>query len=164
MRTIAAVAARLAMPEDETDIRVELPRWEELPGGAAAFVLRVLAAARGAVPGEGALSVLLADDAAVRELNRTFRGIDKSTNVLAFPAAPGFGVGDVALAWETVAREAEAQGKTFAAHAAHLITHGYLHLRGFDHQADEAAEVMESAEREILAELGVADPYLTNET
>ena len=108
-----------------------------------------------------AVSVLLADDERLRALNAAFRGKDAATNVLSFPAPPLTGaLGDVALAWQTCAREAAEQGKSVRDHAAHLILHGVLHLHGLDHEHDEAdAERMEALERTILAEIGVTDPY-----
>lgn len=123
------------------------------------LVLRALGAAAAAEQAEGAVAVLLADDAALRDLNARWRGKDKPTNVLSFPAPEGFGLGDIALAYETVADEAQTQGKTFAAHATHLLVHGYLHLLGYDHEVEDEARAMETRERAILAALGVADPY-----
>jgi probable rRNA maturation factor len=101
----------------------------------------------------------LADDEALRELNARWRGKETATNVLSFPAPEGFGLGDIALAFETVAAEAQAQGKSLAAHASHLIVHGFLHLLGYDHEDEGEAVEMEARERAILATLGVADPY-----
>jgi probable rRNA maturation factor len=110
------------------------------------------------------LSLLLSDDAGVRGLNRAWRGLDKPTNVLSFPGsgATPDGVhhlGDIALAFETVAREAEAEGKSLADHVAHLIVHGVLHLTGLDHETNEEADAMEALETAALASLGIADPY-----
>ena len=111
------------------------------------------------------LSLLLTDDAGMRELNRAWRGLDKPTNVLSFPGSgpsspEGFRhLGDIALAFETVAREAAEERKSLADHVAHLIVHGTLHLLGHDHEADEEAEAMEALEIAALARLGIADPY-----
>jgi len=115
------------------------------------------------------LCVHLADDAHVRGLNARWRGLDKPTNVLSFPAADAAHIGetrligDIVLAFETVAREAEAEGKPLADHYRHLVVHGFLHLIGFDHQTDEEAQRMEALETRILARLGVADPYQASE-
>jgi probable rRNA maturation factor len=122
-----------------------------------------LAAAAAAESKEGAVSLLLGDDHAIQALNRDFRGKDAPTNVLSFPpsvlgAEPNF-LGDIALAAETIVQEAEFQGKSFDNHAAHLVVHGFLHLLGYDHENDADAVKMESREREILASLGIDDPY-----
>lgn len=112
------------------------------------------------------LSIVLADDGLIHALNRQWRGQDKPTNVLSFPAndgdlpadAPRL-LGDVVLAFETVAAEAELQGKPLSHHLHHLVVHGVLHLLGFDHKADAEAEAMETLEIAVLARLGVPDPY-----
>jgi probable rRNA maturation factor len=138
--------------------RIRLPR---------AFA-RKIAAAVGAelpdAPRVAEVAVILAGDGLVRRLNRTYRHSDRSTNVLSFPppSLPQGGeavLGDIVLAYQTVSREAAEQGKAFAAHAAHLIVHGLLHLLGYDHQRTAAAELMEALEIRILARLGVPDPY-----
>ena len=109
------------------------------------------------------ISVLLCDDAAIRDLNRQWLEIDKPTNVLSFPASgPAHSdapLGDIALAFETIAREAHAEGKTIDDHVTHLVIHGTLHLIGYDHGTDAEADAMEARERTILATLGIADPY-----
>lgn len=108
------------------------------------------------------LSVLLCDDARMREINCDWRGIDKPTNVLSFPQTlPGGGaaLGDIAVSHETVEREAREEGKTFEDHYTHMIVHGFLHLIGFDHENDADAANMEGRERDILARLAIADPY-----
>ncbi len=112
------------------------------------------------------LGILFVDDAHIRSLNAEWRGKDKPTNVLSFPAFPSGAVGqvppmlgDIVLAWETVLREAELEEKPFDHHLTHLIVHGFLHLVGYDHENDAEAETMESAERDILAALAIKDPY-----
>jgi probable rRNA maturation factor len=118
------------------------------------------------------ISVRLTSDAEVQTLNRQYRQKDKPTNVLSFPmvqpdllaslANSDDGeilLGDIALAHETCAREAEERGVTLEAHAAHLIVHGTLHLLGHDHMNDAEAEAMEAIERDAMASLGLHDPY-----
>ena len=109
------------------------------------------------------LAIVLTDDAAMRLLNRAWRGVDTATNVLSFPnrsisgeAAP---IGDIVLAYETVAAEAREEGKPFAHHLAHLAVHGFLHLLGYDHVRAREAATMERLEREILRRLAIPDPY-----
>jgi probable rRNA maturation factor len=114
------------------------------------------------------LDIALSNDAEVRVLNAKYRGKDKPTNVLSFPAmdipagsaaaGPRF-IGDVILAYETTAAEAAAEGKTLSAHAAHLAVHGTLHLLGHDHEAEDEAAEMEALETAILGKLGFPDPY-----
>ena len=142
----------------DIEVDVEADAWLAV-SGVEARVREVASAALGGR--DGAVSILLADDAAVRELNAEWRGKDQPTNVLSFPAAPSAAphLGDIALAYETCAREAAEQGKPLADHLTHLVAHGVLHLLGWDHEADHEAEAMEAHEREILARLGVPDPY-----
>jgi len=108
------------------------------------------------------LTVLLSGDERLRELNRRFRGRDRATNVLSFPASEnGSGyLGDVALALGVAAREARTTGKRLVDHAAHLTVHGVLHLLGYDHQRPGETRTMERLEIAILHELGVANPYM----
>ena len=130
---------------------------------AAALTLR-----RAGAPAAAVLDITLTNDTEQRDLNRTWRGKDASTNVLAFPAVdkaeplpPGAPLllGDVVLAFETVRREANEQGKPLADHLRHLVVHGTLHLLGYDHLDRRGAERMEAAEIAILAELGMPNPY-----
>jgi probable rRNA maturation factor len=101
----------------------------------------------------------------MRTLNERWRGCAEPTNVLSFPAVPGAAtLGDIAIAYETTAREAEADGKRFADHLAHLAVHGFLHLLGYDHQSNDEADAMERRERVILARLGIADPYAVGDS
>ena len=111
------------------------------------------------------LAVRLVDDREGRALNRHYRGKDYATNVLSFPADLPEGVklpllGDLVICVPVVAREAREQGKRLNDHYAHLTVHGALHLLGWDHEDEREAECMEQLEREILASLGIADPYL----
>ncbi len=108
---------------------------------------------------DGAVALLLSDDAAVKALNARFRGKNASTNVLSFPSTADGLIGDIALAFETCANEAAAKGVSFADHVAHLIVHGLLHLAGHDHQEEADAEVMERLEIDILDALGISNPY-----
>ena len=141
------------------EIEVEDAAWTAALPDVDAVVFRAATAALGAV--EGDVVVLLTDDAGVQDLNARFRDKDRPTNVLSFPAAESAfpHLGDVVLAHAYCAAEAEAQGKTLSDHLSHLVVHGVLHLLGRDHEDDAEAEEMEAEEREILAALGVADPY-----
>jgi probable rRNA maturation factor len=149
------------------EIDIASADWTAEPNAETCVQGAITATAR-RVPGEGEVSVLLTDDAAVRVLNRDWRGFDKPTNVLSFPApkqpAGPAVLGDIAIAYETVAREAAEEGKPFLHHLAHLAVHGYLHLMGYDHQTDSEAEAMEALEREILRSLRIPDPYRAEAT
>lgn len=134
-----------------------LPSVEAVINAAAAAALK----AGGAALEPTELTVLLADDATVADLNGRFRDKQGPTNVLSFPAPESARphLGDIALAHGVCAAEAEAQGKPLANHLSHLVAHGVLHLLGWDHQSDDEAEAMERLEREILAGLAIPDPY-----
>jgi probable rRNA maturation factor len=160
------------MPET-VEALVEDPRWGAV--GIEALAERAVRAALAAVgrdPDQHEIGLLACDDAKMAELNGQFRGKAEPTNVLSWPAFPGevpeppglpgegpTFVGDIALGYETCAREAEAAGIPLADHAAHLVVHGVLHLLGHDHAADDEAEVMEEIETKVLASMGVANPY-----
>jgi probable rRNA maturation factor len=107
------------------------------------------------------VTILLTSDEAVRALNARFRGHDKPTNVLSFPAPESAHphLGDIALAYGVCAAEAESQGKPLAHHLTHLTVHGVLHLLGYDHETESEAEAMEALERTLVARFGIADPY-----
>jgi len=139
------------------EVVVEDPAWTSaLPEAESLAIL----AAEAVSPGSD-IAILLTSDEAVRAMNDQYRGIDKPTNVLSFPASglPGEQLGDIALAFGVCAREAAEQGKALATHLQHLVAHGALHLVGYDHEDDADAEAMEARERQILAGLGIADPY-----
>lgn len=195
-------------------ISIEDERWETLDGDVEALCARAARAALDAAhaqdpdwlpAGPLEMSLVLADDATVQDLNRNYRGKDKPTNVLSFALYADGGedgddgaeaerdetagefdesdhaddaadnkddteflspdgpvpviLGDVILAFETVDREAREQGKALADHLTHLVTHGVLHLLGYDHIEDSEAALMERLETQILSGLGVADPY-----
>ncbi|ADK99545.1 rRNA maturation RNase YbeY [Brevundimonas subvibrioides] len=145
------------------EVEVEADDWTDAIDDVEAVVERAAVAALGEQA--GGVVVLLTDDATVRDLNARFRGKDRPTNVLSFPAAdmPDTGgprpLGDIVLAYGVCAGEATAQGKTLTGHLTHLVVHGVLHLLGRDHEDEAEAETMEAEERTILARLGVADPY-----
>ncbi|AJQ55647.1 MULTISPECIES: rRNA maturation RNase YbeY [Aeromonas] len=117
---------------------------------------------------EAEVTVRIVDEAESNELNLTYRGKDKPTNVLSFPfeAPPGLELpllGDLVICRQVVEHEAAEQGKPLMAHWAHMVVHGSLHLLGYDHIEDDEAEEMEALERDIMQELGFADPYLNDE-
>ena len=126
----------------------------------AASLRRFAAAALPARHGE--LTIRLVDAAESRMLNRGYRGKDKPTNVLSFSGDAGV-LGDLVICAPVVAREAAEQNKRPRAHWAHMVVHGCLHLRGYDHQDNDEAERMEARETALLATLGFADPYLFTE-
>lgn len=150
---------------------IESPLWADEAAWRRAAERAVAAAVDVAeldVPVGAELSLVLTDDAAIRDLNREHRGKDKATNVLSFPGfdpdeAPEPLLGDIVIAYETVAREAAEEAKPIADHFCHLVVHGMLHLFGYDHETDDDAEVMEAEERRVLARLGIADPYRDSE-
>ena len=151
------------------DITIAAPAWTRSLTTARAVVKRAAVAALAAAgPKRNAeVSVVLTGDAVVRKLNALYRGKDKPTNVLSFPAeeptAPSRGVprtlGDVVLAYGVAAREAKSERKTLKAHLSHLVVHGVLHLLGYDHEHHAEASAMERLEKKILSGLRIADPY-----
>jgi probable rRNA maturation factor len=145
--------------------------WQAEPD-AEAVIRRAIAAAAEFVAadvGDAELAVMLTDDVGIRTLNNNWRGIDKPTNVLSFPALQPSGqrgpadpprmLGDIAIAYQTTRNEADEEHKPFNHHLGHLAIHGFLHLIGYDHEKDKQAEAMEELEREILSQLGISDPY-----
>jgi probable rRNA maturation factor len=148
------------------DIVRESPLWDEQPDVDSTLHRTVAEACIDMSTKDAELAIVLTDDARIRALNRIWRGLDKPTNVLSFPAkdrAGGEGapalLGDIVIAYETAKREALAQDTPFLHYLAHLTVHGFLHLRGYDHEAEDEAETMERLERQILARMNIADPY-----
>jgi probable rRNA maturation factor len=105
------------------------------------------------------VSFLLTDDQEIQHLNKHYRNKDKATNVLSFSYHAMDYLGDIALSYGTIRREAREQNKPFKNHLAHLIVHGFLHLIGYDHQGEDEADLMEKAETEILKTLKILNPY-----
>jgi probable rRNA maturation factor len=158
-----------------TEVLVVADCWQDEPD-AEAVIQRAIAAAAETVDADVAdaeLAVMLTDDAGIRTLNGNWRGVDTPTNVLSFPALQPDGgrreddaprmLGDIAIAYQTMRREADDEQKPFDHHLSHLAVHGFLHLIGYDHETDDDAEAMETLEQEILAQLGIADPYADRE-
>ncbi len=149
------------MREPRLDIIVEHDGWTALDGLAERCEAVIdFALAKLDAPRAGTAAVLLTDDETVQSLNAKFRGKDKPTNVLSFPAPEAEGYpGDVALAFETCAMEADRDGKALIDHVVHLVLHGILHLNGLDHIEEDEAEEMEALERDALKSVGISDPY-----
>lgn len=153
----------------DIDIALEAGDWpEEASLAAIAETATGAALAELGIGGtaQAELSLLFTDDAHIQVLNREWRGKDKPTNVLSFPAfdvAPGDPLapmlGDIVLALETISSEAALEEKPFEHHLTHLIVHGLLHLLGYDHETEEQAEEMEALERAALRRLAIPDPY-----
>jgi probable rRNA maturation factor len=152
--------------ELQIDVLIQSAKWKAEPRAAAIVRNAIQTAAIAASTPRAELAIVLTDDSAIHALNRDWRGQDKPTNVLSFPAAPPRGskraagsLGDIVIAFETTAREAKADRKPLRHHLAHLAVHGFLHLVGHDHEKTRDATAMESLEVRILAWLGVPDPY-----
>jgi probable rRNA maturation factor len=171
------------------DIMVDSPLWKAQRGVKAVLQRAISEAAAMAATSGGELAIVLTDDSAIRALNRDWRGQDQPTNVLSFPApAPSPSLprkpgrvrlgapsgragerrvrllGDIVIAYETMAREALAEQRPFRHHLAHLAVHGFLHLVGHDHVAKAEADAMEALEIAVLARLDVPNPYMTRDT
>jgi len=142
---------------------ISVQRRVALAGIPAPATLRRWASAALEGADSGEITIRIVDEAESADLNGRFRGKPRATNVLSFPYGDGVSVehalGDLVICAPVVAREALEQGKDARAHWAHMVVHGVLHLRGFDHEDDAPAEHMETREREILAALGFPDPY-----
>lgn len=169
--------APFALPS--TEVLVVADCWQAEPDAEAVIqraiglAAEIVDAKRNIGMDQAEIAVMLTDDAGIRTLNNNWRGIDGPTNVLSFPALPPAGprladdpprmLGDIAIAYQTTRREADDEQKPFDHHLSHLAVHGFLHLLGYDHVTDDGAAVMEALEQEILAQLGIPDPYADRE-
>jgi probable rRNA maturation factor len=153
----------------QTDVQIQSQLWQAQPLAEKTVRNAIAAAAAALATKAGEVSVLLTDDKTIAKLNRDWRGIDKPTNVLSFPASgkkAGEGVhllGDVVIAYETLERECHDENRSFLHHLAHLSVHGFLHLIGYDHQTDSQAAEMEGLESKVMTRLNMPDPYLSRD-
>jgi probable rRNA maturation factor len=145
------------------DVVLDSGLWRKSGKGGAIARRTVAQAAAALAIKKTEVAIVLTDDLTIRQLNRQWRGIDRATNVLSFPVKQTADeqphLGDIVLAYETIAREARDQDKPFADHVAHLAVHGFLHLVGHDHERSKDATAMERLERDILRQLAIPDPY-----
>jgi probable rRNA maturation factor len=156
-----ARSGRAAAPPVEIQVASHL--WDAEPRAERTVCEAVAAVAALLSTSGGEVSIVLTDDSAVQALNRQWRGIDKPTNVLSFPAAAagdGVMLGDIVIAYETLKRECDDEDRQFLHHLAHLTVHGFLHLLGYDHQTDAQADIMEGLESKIMTRMNMPDPYL----
>ena len=150
-------------------IQIQSPLWDTQPRAESVVQEAVAAAAAALSTSDDEVSILLTDDSAVRILNREWRGLDKPTNVLSFPApkSPATGgarfLGDIVIAYETLQRECEDEDRDFLHHLSHLTVHGFLHLLGYDHQTDAEADEMEGTESKIMTAMKLPDPWLSRD-
>ena len=155
--------ARKARVAPKIDVLIESNLWKGAKDAESVARRAIAEAAAVLSTPRTELAIVLTDDSAIRLLNRAWRGVDAATNVLSFPTGRAGGerglIGDIVLAYETVAAEARAEHKPFAHHLAHLAVHGFLHLLGYDHVRNKNAETMERVERDILQRLAIPDPY-----
>ena len=149
----------------QIDIQTQSMLWDAQPLAAQTVREAIGAAASTLSTAGGEVSIVLTNDSAIRDLNREWRGIDRPTNVLSFPASGQTGggdacfLGDIVIAYETLERECDDEHRIFLHHLAHLTVHGFLHLIGYDHQTDVQAEEMEGLESKIMMRLDLPDPY-----
>src|SRR5262245_31644137 len=149
----------------QIDIQAQSRLWDAQPLAAQTVREAIDAAATVLSTDRGEVSIVLANDSVIRELNRDWRGIDKPTNVLSLPASAQTAggdarlLGDIVIAYETLERECDDENRIFLHHLAHITVHGFLHLIGFDHQTDVQAEEMEGLESKIMMRLNLPDPY-----
>lgn len=167
MTALSSNNVRADMQMLTLDVIVESPLWDKSPDAETVIRNAITAAAKNTAREQAEIAILLTDDSAIREINRQWRDQDKPTNVLSFPAGAAgeenSHLGDIVIAYETLANEAETERKPFAHHLAHLAIHGYLHLLGYDHMTEAEATQMEQLETTLLQQLGIPDPYAYSE-
>jgi probable rRNA maturation factor len=150
----------------QIDIQTQSPLWEAQPLATRTVHDAIATAAAELSTIGGEVCIVLTDDSAIARLNRDWRGIDKPTNVLSFPASGQTGgqeprlLGDIVIAYQTLERECETENRLFLHHLAHLAIHGFLHLSGYDHETDGQADEMEALESRIMSHLNMPDPYV----
>jgi probable rRNA maturation factor len=149
------------------DIQIRSPAWKAEPAAKPTVRAALTAIAATITIQNLELCIVLTDDKEIRALNRQWRGIDKPTNVLSFPAActaASIGSnnfrGDIVMAYEALRRECDDEGWNFLHHLAHLTIHGFLHNMGYGHNVDAEAEEMEGLESKIMTRMGLPDPWL----
>ena len=162
----------MTSPNIEIDITLHDKRWNNAINDIDAIIHNIISTAlsdrlNGFETTE--ISIVLADDAFIQELNKTYRKKDTPTNVLSFPMtepkeiktpdAPFCALGDIIISYDTISREAEEQKKNMTAHFTHMLVHGCLHLLHYGHQDENEAEIMEKLEIEILSQLNIKNPY-----
>ena len=153
----------------QIDIQTQSPLWKAQPLAEQTVRDAVTAAASALSTADSEVSIVLTDDSAMAVLNRDWRGIDKPTNVLSFPASGHKGsessrfLGDIVIAYETLVRECDDEDRKFLHHLAHLAVHGFLHLVGYDHETDAQAEEMEGLESKIMTRMSMPDPYIARD-
>ena len=144
------------------DIQVQSPLWDAQPLAEQIARAAIYTAAALLSTSDGEVSIVLTDDSTIQALNRDWRGVDKPTNVLSFPASKASSEtmrGDIVIAYETLRRECDDEDRVFQHHLAHLTVHGFLHLLGYDHETDTQAEEMEGLESRIMTRMDMPDPY-----
>ena len=144
------------------DIQVQSPLWDAQPLAEQIARAAIYTAAALLSTSDGEVSIVLTDDSTIQALNRDWRGVDKPTNVLSFPASKASSEtmrGDIVIAYETLRRECDDEDRVFQHHLAHLTVHGFLHLLGYDHETDTQAEEMEALESRIMTRMDMPDPY-----
>jgi len=153
----------------QVDIQIQSPLWKAQPLAEQTVRDAVTAAASVLSTADSEVSIVLTDDSAMAVLNRDWRGIDKPTNVLSFPASGHKGsettrfLGDIVIAYETLVRECGDDNRKFLHHLAHLTVHGFLHLVGYDHETDAQADEMEGLESKIMTRMSMPNPYIARD-